>query len=297
MRFTDLLTSVKEDPEALDPETKLLKVPYTRNVNFKFSCEPRETKNLVIVDTETTGFNAEVAEVIEVAAVGMKVCIDTGEVCAVGAMFNYFNQPSSPIPSKITQITGITNADVEGKVIKYPKVYSSISKADVIVAHNAAFDRPFFDKLPLDWDEIERPWGCSCYDPDWPSIGPFPNRKLEGLVKHSGFTYNAHRAIDDCLATAFLLSLYPQAVLDILRVTEKPLYKLSFNRIPYGSNDLMKSKSFNFRNKVWFKYYESPDEMTVERREIYDQLKRFPGNNSTVSINSLHPLSRFASGL
>lgn len=48
-----------------------------------------------------------------------------------------------PIPADITKLTGISDAMVEGQVIDIAALKALIDPADLIIAHNASFDRPF----------------------------------------------------------------------------------------------------------------------------------------------------------
>lgn len=290
MTFKQLLENKK-----IGSKKGLIEVPFTEEKSLKFGDKPANPVNVVIVDTETTGLNYLKNEIIELAGVGAQFCAATGRLHSVGALFDFFNQPLEPIPRKITEITGITNEDVEGHSIDYLQVNSWFRKADIILAHNASFDRPFVEQLPLDWEDIVKPWGCSCVDPDWTSLG-MPNRKLEGILEHLGYEYTAHRAIYDCLATAFLLALNPEQFIRINHLCNNESYKVSFTWTPRGSNPLVKARGYAFSGTSWSKYYLDLEEMAQERQEIASEIKKAFGKLPTVVVNQAYPLSRFSPG-
>lgn len=95
----------------------------------------------IVFDVETTGLSAERDRLIEIAAVKMKngIEIDTFE--------SYIN-PQRKISELITNITSITNEDVENAPLEEEvmnKFYNWISEDDILVAHNAKFDLGFID--------------------------------------------------------------------------------------------------------------------------------------------------------
>ena len=87
----------------------------------------------------------------------------------------------------------------------------------VIIAHNARFDRPFFEKIFLD-DCHE--WACSMQYCDWPGR-EFSGRGLGVLLQQEGYFFDAHRAYMDCLAVAALLRVVPGSLAEILAPSVK----------------------------------------------------------------------------
>ncbi|MDX7952546.1 exonuclease domain-containing protein [Lichenihabitans sp. Uapishka_5] len=96
---------------------------------------------VVIVDTETTGLDHRTHEVIELGMVAF-VHDGRGEVLSVTAEFSALQEPSGPLTPEIVRLTGITDEMLEGKRIDLDAVEAFIAEADLIVAHNAGFDRP-----------------------------------------------------------------------------------------------------------------------------------------------------------
>ena len=95
----------------------------------------------VIVDTETTGLDHRHDEVIELGMVAF-VHDAEGAVVDVIGTFSALQEPTKPIGPEITRLTGITDAMVEGQRIDIDAVEAFIESADLVIAHNAGFDRP-----------------------------------------------------------------------------------------------------------------------------------------------------------
>ena len=107
------------------------------------------------IDLETTGLNADVDEIIEIGMVPFSYGRD-GQIFSVGESYSKLREPSSPISEEITKITNITNEMLEGKTIDPNEVFGFAKDTDLIIAHNAAFDRVFLEKFSPDF--AIKPW-------------------------------------------------------------------------------------------------------------------------------------------
>ncbi len=152
----------------------------------------------VVFDLETTGFSAEVDQIIEIGAVKVK----NGEIID---KFSTFVNPRVPISFRIENLTGISDAMVlDAPVIEaiLPK-FLEFCEGAVLVAHNAEFDTSFItnkaEKMGIETDYTYM---------DTVLMGQFVvphlnNYKLDTLAKHLGVSLeNHHRAVDDAQATA-----------------------------------------------------------------------------------------------
>lgn len=95
-------------------------------------------REVVVMDTETTGFDAAHDQLIEVAA-----CVLRGT--EVVDRFQTFVNPGRHIPDEITELTGIADADVAGSPDPSLAVelFAEFAGQRAIVAHNASFDQRF----------------------------------------------------------------------------------------------------------------------------------------------------------
>jgi DNA polymerase-3 subunit epsilon len=99
-------------------------------------------------------------------------------------------------------LTGITPDMVAGHHIDPAAVALFASNANVVIAHNAKFDRPFAERYSPEFQHLA--WACSATQVDWRALG-FDGARLAHLLNHIGLFYDAHRALDDCRAVLEIL--------------------------------------------------------------------------------------------
>lgn len=200
---------------------------------------------IAILDTETTGFGPD-AEVLELAIVRCGID-DSGNLCSIDEILDEFNDPGFEIPAEVGKLTGITDDMVRGKRVDKTKVEHILRDDPVIIAHNAKFDRPFFEKLfPGDSHE----WACSMEYCDWSGRG-FTGRNLGMLLQQEGFFFDAHRAYMDCLAVAALMHIVPGCLAEILT----PSIKIVAGGNSFGVKEALKAHRYrwNGTDKTWSK--------------------------------------------
>ncbi|MDR7856231.1 PolC-type DNA polymerase III [Tissierella sp.] len=155
----------------------------------------------VVFDIETTGLSAINDMITEIGAVRIK----DGKVIDV---YSQLINPNRPIPTKITELTGITDEMVRDKPSIHEVIldFKEFIKDDVLVAHNASFDVGFIrQNMKLNNLELDNP----VLDTLELSRAVFPelkNHKLNNIAKHLNVSLvNHHRAVDDATATAEIL--------------------------------------------------------------------------------------------
>lgn len=165
-----------------------------------------ETRRGVFVDTETTGLDLDTDEVIELALLPFEYERESGRLVRVDtdAALDGLRQPSLPIPPESSRVHGITDEMVQGQVIDPERIRALIEPAHLVLAHNAAFDRPMVEKH---WPIFEeKHWACSLAEIDWKSEG-LSSAKLDYLLWSRGWFHDGHRALSDAEAALFLLTL------------------------------------------------------------------------------------------
>ena len=155
----------------------------------------------VVVDSETTGLDATQDRMGEIAA--QRFCFDaTGGIRAIERVRSWLEDPGRAMPERLVALTGLTDDMLAGQRFNDDAVLSILSSADLIIAHNAAFDRPFFDnRFP---NLRESRWACSMTQLDWADHG-FDGRALGHLVMQCGWYFEGHRAAADVRALTTLL--------------------------------------------------------------------------------------------
>lgn len=204
------------------------------------------TKKGMFLDVETTGLDKE-SELLELAIVPFDYTSD-GRIVGLGEPFHQLNEPTDPIPSEITAITGLTDGMVSGQRIDPDAVAHFVSDASIIIAHNAAFDRPFVERLSPVF--VTKPWACTMSDVPWREQG-FEGRRLSDLLARFGFFFDAHRALDDCEAGIALLTMTlprnGERVLEaLLRTARQPTWRLFAVDAPYDLRNLLKRRSYRW---------------------------------------------------
>ena len=113
----------------------------------------------VVLDVETTGMDCARDEDIESAMVRF-VYSPEGEVLGVQDTFQGLHPPSLPIPAEITAITGIDDAMVASHCLDLDAAGGFVAPAQIVLAHNAGFDRGFAERLHAYFST--KPWGAPC---------------------------------------------------------------------------------------------------------------------------------------
>ena len=234
-----------------------------------------ETRRVIVLDTETTGLDVRRERIIELAM--LSVLVDTATGLPVGPVSTYesFEDPGQPIPAAITEITGIDDSMVRGQRIDEPRVIEMVQAADLIVAHNAGFDRPFTEARLRVF--AERPWNCSFAGIDWKQQGS-GSAKLEFLAHERGWFYDAHRALVDCHA---LLQVLAAPLKDgqtglarLLSGTTQSRFRLSATGAPFESKDALKSRGYRWdtEGRVWWSSLAGKDALDEELVWLKDQV-------------------------
>lgn len=251
-----------EDIKALEEAAARLEAHPDYRVLRRLPDDPRSEdagatfRRGLYVDVETTGIDAGSEKIIELAMVLFGYDAE-GRITGVEASFDQLEDPGRPIPAEIVELTGIRDEDVRGRRIDEGEALDLITRADLVIAHNARFDRAFLEKR-LDVF-AEQPWACSAHDVNWRREG-LESRKLEFLAYRFGVFYDGHRAVSDCVAGVHVLSrrlprggtTAMQALLDSARRQD-----VLFRAVgaPFEVKDLLKGRGYRWRpdRKVWWK--------------------------------------------
>ena len=147
------------------------------------------------LDVETTGLSPWKEEVVELAMVLFEYDADTGAVGRRVGSYVGLREPGIPISPGAARVHGLTMEVLHGCRLDDDKVRGLLAKSSLLIAHNAAFDRPFVTRLFPQAGKMR--WACSCHDIPWRAYGQ-PSARLESLARAFGLRANqVHRAADD----------------------------------------------------------------------------------------------------
>ena len=205
----------------------------------------------IFLDLETTGLDPKRAEVIELAMAPF-LYDEAGRILEIGQPYQGFNEPSEPISPDITAITGITDDMVRGARLDLDAIKAFVEPAALVLAHNAAFDRVFAEKLHPVFEA--KPWACSMCQIDWRLEG-LDGRKLDYLAFRSGFFYDGHRAVNDCLAAIELLSRplalsRKPAFAALLDKARRRTVQLYAENTSFDLKDVLKARGYRWNGDV-----------------------------------------------
>jgi DNA polymerase-3 subunit epsilon len=251
----------------------------------------------VFLDIESTGLSYTDDKLIELGMVKFEYSAD-GRIFRILEEFNGYQDPGRNISPFITELTGISDDMVKGKNIEETAVSEYLEDVDLIIAHNAKFDRSFFETT---FPTIKpKAWACSMFDVNWnqESIESF---KLEYISYKYNFFYEGHRAIIDCLVGIHILSqeLYNSKQLVLKQLLDnamQPRFKLWAKNAAYVHKDLLRSRKYRWEThpahgfKAWS--IELPEnqveaEINYLKEEIYQYRMNIP-------VDIFDAYSRFA---
>ena len=253
------------------------------------------TQRVIVLDTETTGLDSKSEKIIELAMLSVLVDTATGQPVGPVTVYESFEDPGKPIPPAIQEITGIDDTMVQGQRIDDAAVAALVAQADLIVAHNAGFDRPFVEaRFPV---FAGKAWACSFMGIDWKKEGS-GSAKLEFLASERGWFYDAHRAQVDCHA---LLQVLASPLADgqtglsrLLAGAGQTRYKLRATGAPFEAKDKLKSRGYRWdgEGRVWWCSLASDEGLDAEcawlRAEVYGQ------RSARVQLEAMNSLVQFS---
>ena len=253
---------------------------------------------VVVLDTETTGLDASKDKIIELAMLRFDVDMATGLPVGRVQVFDELEDPGIPIPAEVQALTGIRDADVAGKRLDMQLVADMLDGVDLVVAHNAGFDRPFCEARCALFQDIA--WACSFADMDWKAQGR-SSQKLESLAQDLGLFYDAHRADMDCHALlAVLTAPLPNdpagnALATLITASRQAAYRLSATGAPFETKDRLKTRGYrwNGEQRVWQTRIGSDAALETELQWLRAQV--YGTRQASVALEQTDALVRYSS--
>lgn len=256
---------------------------------------------VLVIDTETTGLSHAKDRIIELAMLRVDVDLRTGRPVGQVQTFNGFEDPGMPIPDVARQVTGISDDMVRGQRLDDVRVRALLDGVDLVIAHNAAFDRPFVEARFPGFADVD--WSCSYADIDWKAQGA-ESAKLGALALARGWFYEAHRALVDCHALLQVLVCplqgEPQPALactglaHLLHAATLPSWTLRALAAPFDRKDALKGRGYRWDSeaRVWWCQLRDESALAAEldwlRSEVYSH------RGAEVTLEQRDATNRFA---
>ena len=163
-------------------------------------------RNVVVIDTETTGLSFSKDELIQIAAARMHC----GQIVD---WYVTFVNPGRFLTDDIIQLTHITDTDL----IDAPSPNEALEGLAefvgdaLVVAHNATFDRTFCTKHPAGYPLLNNIW-IDSLDLSRIALPRLKSHRLLDLVRTFDAPISTHRADDDVAATCVVYRILLAAV-------------------------------------------------------------------------------------
>ena len=246
-----------------------------------------EIKKGIVLDVEATGLSIGHDDVIQLALLPFDYEVSSGKILNIQKedAFDGLREPRIPISKEASLVTGITNEMVINKKIDSKEVEKIINSSDLIVAHNAAYDRPMVEQH---WDCFKNiSWACTFKSIDWLEEG-FSSAKLELLGMNYGWFYDGHDAFNDCEACLALLSetlpKKDKTVFSVLReYAASPSFLIKAIDAPYSKRNILRRRGYKWRpadllnGKVWWtETNDYEEEVKWLNEEIYNREINIP---------------------
>lgn len=309
-RVNQLMKALTADTEGRDVLIAALdKVGYSifRQIRLEalpVATDPARRENAetgVILDVETTGLDDKKDEIIQLSM--QKILFDDDGIIDYLERFDRLNEPSGPIPVEVTKITGITDEMVKGEVINESEVRAFTEDVTAYIAFNSGFDRKFCEKHYPASGFDEHPWFCAWAEVDWDTRSP-GGTKLENLVLREGHVFGAHNAMNDVLATAFMLSRRNEegltAFSEMLEAGRQESIMVIAKGSTFSKKDLLKDRGYKFTKdgeetdgykNCWYTNIPTTPEALEAEAEF---LKEFYEKDITLPAYKVSPFNRYS---
>ena len=185
---------------------------------------------------------------------------------------------------------------LRGQALDEARVLAMIEGADLVVAHNAGFDRPFVEERLPQFAALN--WACSFADIDWSQEGR-SSAKLTALAGELGVFYDAHRAEMDCHALlAVLMATLPSTgasgLLRLIESARMPTYRLQATHAPFDAKDQLKARGYRWdgAQKVW--HTRLADQVALSLECEWLKASVYGGRSSRVQVEELDAKTKYS---
>lgn len=159
---------------------------------------------LLVIDIETTGLDVNSHELIGLAAMLVEVQKSTGCLIRVLERYDGLQEPAQELSPWAAGIVGYDHSALVGQRFDLQRINEMVQACDLVVAHNAYFDRAFVERVIPAFQS--RPWVCSLHDIDWWSIQAQEAASVEKLALRLGHEMDSFMPMPTVEAMVHVLS-------------------------------------------------------------------------------------------
>jgi DNA polymerase III subunit epsilon len=209
---------------------------------------PPPARQLLILDTETSGIDPAEHHVLEIAAILYSVehrCVlQQISTLIPGDRCDNPAESINRIPIAAVNATPVELAAYLCQTIVY---WGQIS--DYVIAHNAPFDRQWCNGHAIFGPLYDQLWLCTCHDFTWPEQHR-PGQKLIDLALAHGIgVSSAHRALTDCQLIAALFDRLGELLPDLIAKAAQPKVLVRAD-VSFEERQLAKDAGFRWDGKT-----------------------------------------------
>lgn len=261
----------EEHSEEIERNTPLTQT-FTNQSSEKpvFPKKKENFKNILILDTETTGLDATEDEILQLSA------IDGNGTPLLDSYIKPQHHKSWDEAMKKNHITPDMVKDAPAFSEFRGKIQKLIDGADLIISYNGKFDMDFLQmngiKVNPEIPHLDVMKVFKSIDREKPADGSKLRNRLEDAAKHFGISFNAHDSLEDTKATLKVAKkVYGE---NLERLTAEEINRYSPSKIPPKPKETKEIKSLIFRT----------GHMALQNPEILSEIK---GNPSLRNLNKL----------
>ena len=203
-------------------------------------------KDYVVIDLEMTGLSAKLHKIIEIGAVRVR----DGKVTDT---FETFVNPKCPIPSNVTELTGITDEMVKGAMGEDTAVEELLAflGEDILVGQNVGFDYSFLKQWAVNKKRTFERSACDTLKIARKVLPAEQPKNLEALCSYFQIERKrAHRALDDALETAQIFEKLKEMTQEDSIFEPKPLVYHTKRQTPATAKQLQSLKEYRQRHNI-----------------------------------------------
>ncbi|MDQ6961892.1 MAG: 3'-5' exonuclease [Mariprofundaceae bacterium] len=220
----------------------------------------------LVIDTETTGLDVKTNKIIELGFIAFEYDTQSGLIYRILHEYTGFEDPKEALSDIVKQVTGISDPMLKDQHLNEDEINLWLSKAHLIIAHNAAFDRSVLERR---FKEIHQAhWACTFHDIPWQDEN-ISSLKLDFIAYKLGFFFDGHRAINDAQATLHILTRHlpssghnaMHSLLKHARLNSRRFFAI---QAPFDKKDDLKA-----RNYRWLSDFEYQDQYGKTKKGVW----------------------------